>query len=111
MQMALWVVITIGVLLGIWPGTARAAETVILACRVPPPGIPGSSEVSSCGTSAGVPVACPVSPPFPPPPGLGASCAQTLANFLTPSGFKLADVHAIFDQIVYTIVNKRPVDD
>ena len=92
MQMALWVVITTGVLLGIWPGTARGAETVILACRVPPPGSP-------------------VSPPFPPPPGLGASCAQTLANFLTPSGFKLADVHAIFDQIVYTIVNKRPVDD
>jgi len=34
-----------------------------------------------------------------------------LANFLTPPGFKLLDVHIVFDQIVYTIVNKHPVGD
>jgi len=34
-----------------------------------------------------------------------------LANFLTPPGFKLVDVHTTFDQLVYTIVNKHPVGD
>jgi len=113
MQKARGAAISVGLLLllGIWPGPVRAADTVILTCRVGGP-VPGPLEVSSCAPSAGVPVACPVTPPGPPPPpGFGAPCAQTLANFLTPPGFKLLDVHIVFDQIVYTIVNKHPVGD
>ena len=86
MQKARGAAISVGLLLllGIWPGPVRAADTVILTCRVGGP-VPGPLEVSSCATSAGVPVACPVTPPGPPPPpGFGAPCAQTLANLLTP---------------------------
>jgi hypothetical protein len=102
-------VMSVGLLLGLLPGPVRADETVILACRVGSfPGSISIPSIAACGTSAGVLVACPVSPVPPPPPGApGVPCAPTLATFLTQPGFKLVDVHATTDQIVYTIVNKH----
>ena len=98
-----------GLLLGLWPGHVKADETVILACRAgSSPVAISTPSIAACGTSAGVLVACPVSPVPPPPPGApGIPCAPTLAAFLTQPGFKLVDVHATADQIVYTIVNKH----
>jgi hypothetical protein len=75
----------------------EADETVVLACTpdiVGPGGNPVPVPpvyVTACDKSAGVPVACP--PPFFFLPGQqAASCAQTLAAFLSLPGYKVVNV-------------------
>ena len=82
---------------------ARGEETVVVACAVGSlvPGAP-SAFVISCDKSAGVPGVCPVFTGNPEEPF--ASCAQTLAFFLSLPGYKLVNVQSSSLGPVYTLV-------
>ena len=96
MKIATWALV-VTLLLALGVAVVEADETVVLVCTpdlVGPQGNPVPVPpvyVTTCDKSAGVPVACP--PPFfflPEQPA--ASCAQTLAAFLSLNGYKLANV-------------------
>src|SRR4030095_2453537 len=96
--------LTATVLLVLGVAGVSADEAVVLVCTptlglgVPTPPV----FVTTCDRSAGVPVACP-----PPLFGLegaqAASCAQTLAAFLSLPGYKLANVQPMGNAVLYTI--------
>ncbi|MDX1252834.1 MAG: hypothetical protein IDH49_11400 [Gammaproteobacteria bacterium] len=88
------------ILLGMGAESMAAQEVVILTCRVTGNGfVSRPVEVDGCSKSGGVGPACPVIP--------GASCAQTLADFLSVSGFEIKTTQGYLgDGVIYTLEKK-----